>query len=126
MERKRILIVDDSELVLAMGRDALESGGYEVCGATSGIEANSYIFSSRKPDLIILDVMLPMLDGNKKAKLLKEKDFSRSIPILLLSSKGEDELRRLCLDAGAEGYIRKPFTTKDILDKVRDVLAKHG
>jgi len=124
MERKKILIVDDSELVLAMGRDALESAGFSVFGATSGIEANSYIFSANKPDLIILDVMLPMLDGNKKAKLLKEKEFSRNIPILLLSSKSEDELRRLSLEAGADGFIRKPFTVSEMVSKVKEVLAK--
>jgi two-component system, OmpR family, alkaline phosphatase synthesis response regulator PhoP len=124
MDRKKILIVDDSELVLAMGRDALESAGYEVFCATSGIEANSYIFSSNKPDLIILDVMLPMLDGNKKARLLKEKEFSRDIPILLLSSKSEDELRRLSTEAGTDGYIRKPFTQQEMAAKVSDILSK--
>lgn len=123
MTKQRILIVDDSELVLVMARDALEEAGYEVFTATNGIEANSYIFSVNKPDLIILDVMLPMLDGNKKAKLLREKEFSREIPILLLSSKGEDELRRLTVEAGADGYIRKPFTNAEIAGRIRDFLA---
>jgi len=124
MEKGRILIVDDSELVLAMARDALEDSGYTVVTATNGIEANQYIFSKNRPDLIILDVMLPLLDGNKKAKLLREKDFSKEIPILLLSSKPEDELRHLTLDAGADGFIRKPFTPDGIVGKVREVLAK--
>ncbi len=123
MTKHRILIVDDSELVLAMARDALEGAGYEVFTATNGIEANSYIFSMNKPNLIILDVMLPMLDGNKKAKLLREKDFSREIPILLLSSKSEDELQRLTVEAGADGFIRKPFTNESIVASVREFLA---
>ena len=124
MVKQRILIVDDSELVLVMARDALEEVGYEVFTATNGIEANSYIFSVNKPDLIILDVMLPMLDGNKKAKLLREKEFSREIPILLLSSKSEDELRRLTAEAGADGFIRKPFTSAGIVESVREYLEK--
>lgn len=124
MDKQRILIVDDSELVLAMARDALEEGGYEVFTATNGIEANSYIFSKNKPDLIILDVMLPMLDGNKKAKLLREKEFSRHIPILLISSKSEEELTRLTAEAGVDGYIRKPFTSIGIVDRVRDFLTR--
>ena len=124
MAKQKILIVDDSELVLAMARDALEEAGYEVFAATNGIEANSYIFSVNKPDLIILDVMLPMLDGNKKAKLLREKEFSREIPILLLSSKSEDELRRLTAEAGADGFIRKPFTSAGIVASIREYLAK--
>ncbi|HEY6009517.1 MAG TPA: response regulator [Geobacteraceae bacterium] len=122
MAKRRVLIVDDSELVLAMARDALEEAGYEVFTATNGIEANSFIFSPEKPDLIILDVMLPMLDGNKKAKLLKEKDFSRDIPIVLLSSKSEDELQRLVAEAGVNGYIRKPFTNATIIATVRKYL----
>ena len=124
MSKQRILIVDDSELVLVMARDALEEAGYTVFTATNGIEANSYIFSVKKPDLIILDVMLPMLDGNKKAKLLREKEFSREIPILLLSSKSEDELRRLTAEAGADGFIRKPFTSAGIVESVREYLGK--
>jgi DNA-binding response OmpR family regulator len=119
MAKQRVLIVDDSELVLAMARDALEDAGYEVFSATNGIEANSYIFSPDKPDLIILDVMLPMLDGNKKAKLLREKDFSRDIPIVLLSSKSEEELQQLVAEAGVNGYIRKPFTNASIVASVR-------
>jgi DNA-binding response OmpR family regulator len=124
MDKQRILIVDDSELVLAMARDALEDAGYEVLTATNGIEANSYIFSKNKPDLIILDVMLPMLDGNKKAKLLREKEFSKYIPIILISSKSEEELTRLTAEAGVDGFIRKPFTPNGIVSKVRDYLAR--
>ncbi len=124
MEKQKILIVDDSELVLAMARDALEESGYEVFTATNGIEANSYIFSKNRPDLIILDVMLPMLDGNKKAKLLREKEFSKQIPILLISSKSEDELTRLTAEAGVDGFIRKPFTNAGIVASVREFLVK--
>lgn len=124
MVKQKILVVDDSELVLAMATDALEEAGFEVFTATNGIEANSVIFSVNKPDLIILDVMLPMLDGNKKAKLLREKEFSRGIPILLLSSKSEDELRRLTAEACADGYIRKPFTPAGIVARVKEYLAK--
>jgi two-component system, OmpR family, alkaline phosphatase synthesis response regulator PhoP len=122
LDNQKILIVDDSELVLAMAKDALEEARYKVYTATNGIEANSYIFSKDKPDLIILDVMLPMLDGNKKAKLLREKEFCREIPILLISSKSEDELERLTVEAGANGYIRKPFTNSGIVTSVRKFL----
>lgn len=124
MEKQKILIVDDSELVLAMARDALEEAGFEVLTATNGIEANSFIFSKNKPDLIILDVMLPMLDGNKKAKLLREKEFSKQIPILLISSKSEEELTRLTAEAGVDGFIRKPFTSKGIVARVSEFLDK--
>lgn len=122
MAKQKILIVDDSELVLMMARDALEEAGYEVQCAQNGLEANSFIFSSEKPDLIIMDVMLPMLDGNKKVKLLREKEFSKKIPILLLSSKSEEELRRLASESGADGYIRKPFSPEEIVAGVKSFL----
>ncbi|QXE91777.1 response regulator [Geomonas subterranea] len=122
--REKILIIDDSELVLAMAKDALDQAGYQVVTATNGIEANRFIFSKDKPDLIIMDIMMPMLDGNKKAKLLKENEVSRDIPILLLSSKSEGEMRQLVDEAKANGYILKPFTPGQITDAVRAALAR--
>lgn len=121
--QKSILIIDDSELVLAMAKDALEEAGYRVATATNGIEANRFIFSREKPDLIIMDIMMPMLDGNKKAKILKENELSKDIPILLLSSKSDQEMRRLAEESGADGYILKPFTPVEITAKVRRCLA---
>ena len=121
--RKKILIIDDSELVLAMAKDALDAAGYQVVTATNGIEANRYIFSKERPDLIIMDIMMPMLDGNKKAKILKENEVSRDIPILLLSSKSKEEMRQLAEESGADGYILKPFTPVEITNCVRKCLS---
>jgi DNA-binding response OmpR family regulator len=120
---KNILIIDDSELVLAMAKDALEETGFKVQTATNGIEANKYIFSANRPHLIIMDIMMPMLDGNKKAKILKENEMSKNIPILLLSSKSDEEMRRLTAEAGADGYILKPFSPADLTGKVNKCLA---
>lgn len=122
--RKRILVVDDSEIVLEMARDALEEGGFEVVTAVSAKEADKYIFCENKPDVIILDVMLPMLDGDKKAKMLKNNELTQSIPILLLSSKPEAELRRLVQDSGADGFIRKPFAHRQLVEKIEETLIK--
>ena len=90
MGNKTILVVDDSEIVLAMAKDALEEGGLKIITAPNAKAADQYIFGELKPDLIILDVMLPMLDGDKKAKMLKDNPLTREIPILLLSSKPEN------------------------------------
>lgn len=119
---KTILIIDDSEVVLAMAKDALVQAGYLVLTATNGIEANRFIFSKQRPDLIIMDIMMPMLDGNKKAKLLKENEVSKDIPILLLSSKSEAEMRELAAEAGANGYILKPFNAGELTEKVKTAL----
>ncbi|HJV36847.1 response regulator transcription factor [Geomonas sp.] len=119
---KKILIIDDSEVVLAMVKDILEEAGYQVDTATNGIEANRYIFSRNQPELIIMDIMMPMLDGNKKAKILKDNELSRDIPILLLSSKNEHELRALVEEAGADGYILKPFSRLEMVSIVKKCL----
>lgn len=120
--KKKVLVVDDSEIVLAMARDVLEEGGFEVVTALSALEADRYIFAQDKPDLIVLDVMLPMLDGDKKARMLKENKLTRDIPVLLLSSKPEDELRRLVKESGSDGFIRKPFTARLMVTRVEDTL----
>jgi len=123
MSAKKVLIIDDSELVLAMAKDALEEAGFEVFTASNGIEANSYIFSTQnRPDLIIMDIMMPLLDGNKKAKILKQQPHSQDIPIMFISSKPEEELVTLVADAGADGYICKPFSPQGIVNSVRTVL----
>ena len=122
MDKQKILVVDDSEVVLAMARDALEEAGYLVFTASDGVEANDYIFSRNKLDLIIFDIMLPFLDGDKKAKLLREKEVGKQIPILFMSSKSEEELARLSAEAGVNGFIHKPFRNDEIVAAVRKFL----
>ena len=123
MVKQKILIVDDSELTLTLAREALEEEGYEVFTASNGVEANNYIFSRNRLDLIIFDVMLPMLDGDKKAKLLKEKEIYKDVPILLISTKNSEELQKLAAETGVDGFIHKPFTNAGIVARVREVLA---
>jgi two-component system, OmpR family, alkaline phosphatase synthesis response regulator PhoP len=123
LARQKILVVDDSEIVLTMAREALEGAGFQVLSAASTSEADPLISGETRPDLIILDVMLPTLDGDKKAKMLKAAERTRDIPILLISSKPEDELRRRVKESGADGYIRKPFTVQGIVDRVREAIA---
>ncbi len=123
MSAQKILIIDDSELVLVMAKDALQGAGYEVFTAANGIEANSYIFSTtNRPDLIIMDIMMPLLDGNKKAKILKQQTHSQDIPIMFISSKPEEELVTLVAESGADGYICKPFSPQGIVSSVKAVL----
>lgn len=126
MRKKKILVVDDSEIVLEMACQALEGGGFEVVTALSAKEADKYIFGEEKPDLIVLDVMLPVLDGDKKAKLLKENELTKNIPILLLSSKPDDELRSLVKESGADGFIRKPFANRQMVMKIEDTIREKG
>lgn len=120
MTAKKVLIIDDSPLVLAMARDILQTAGYTVYTATNGIDANQYIFSpENRPDLIIIDVMMPLLAGNKKAQLLKQSDMSKNIPILFISTKDEAELKKLVIESGINGYICKPFTDISLVSAVK-------
>jgi len=120
--KKRILLIDDSEVVLAQARDALETSGYEVITAGNGLEANRYLFQKDKPDIVIIDVMIPILNGNRTAKLLKENENTRQIPILLLSSKTEEELHRLTIDSGADGFVQKPVNFQLLVEKIEQTL----
>lgn len=119
MTKKKILVIDDSALVLEMAKDILLNSGYDVYLASNGTEANKYIFSDRQPDLMIIDIMMPMLTGDKKAQLLKNSEISKDIPILFISSKDEESLKRLAAESGVAGYIRKPFTRHDLIEAVR-------
>jgi len=119
MSMKRVVVIDDSKLVLAVAADALEGAGYDVVTTDSGIEANQYIYSSRRPDLILIDVMMPMLNGDRKVRLLKDRDSSRQIPVLLMSTKPGNELEELARTSGADGYIQKPFNDDSLVSQVR-------
>lgn len=114
----KVLVVDDSEIVLEKATEALTSRGYEVSTAVSAASADAYIYGDCRPDIIILDVMMPLLDGDKKARMLKDDILTREIPVLLLSSKNEEELALLTAESGADGYIRKPFTYREMIDKI--------
>ena len=122
---KRVLVVDDSEIVLAMASEALAAKGYEVCTALSAAAADRFIYSDERPDVIIMDVMMPMQDGDKKTLMLKSEASTRDIPVLLLSSKSESELARLAAESGADGYIRKPFTFREFIESIEVISAKN-
>lgn len=126
MAAKRCLIIDDSPLVLAMAGDALTSAGYDVVTADFGMEANKYIYGDPPPDIILIDVMMPMLSGDQKVRLLKQRESSRTIPVLLISSKSDSELQALVASSGADGYLRKPFDATTLVRSVRLALHEQG
>jgi len=123
MLTKRIVVIDDSQLVLAVAKEALENAGYDVLTTDSGIEANQFIYASRRPDLILLDVMMPMLNGDRKVRLLKERESSRNIPVILMSTKSAEELKELAVAAGADGYLQKPFSESSLVKNIEKILA---
>jgi len=103
--------------------DMLEQAGFRVTTAEDSVYSNHLIYNSSPPDLILLDVMLPHMSGDKKARKLKERKNSHDIPVLLISSKDETELVKLVASSGADGFLHKPFTADMLLDTVQAHLA---
>ena len=120
---KHIVIIDDCRVTLAMLTDMLEDAGFRVSTAEDSVYSNHLIYNSSPPDLILLDVMLPHMAGDKKARILKTREKSRHIPVLLISSKEEQELLRMVAKSGANGFLHKPFTADELLSTVQTYLA---
>jgi len=120
---KHIVVIDDCRVTLAILTDMLESAGFRVSTAEDSISSNHLIYNSAPPDMILLDVMMPHMSGDKKAKKLKERQGSSGIPVLLISSKNESELSELVSSSGADGFLRKPFTADKLLDTVHSHIA---
>lgn len=119
---KHIMVIDDCRVTLAMLTDMLEAAGFRVSTAEDSIYSNHLIYNSSPPDLILLDVMLPHMSGDKKARLLKKRDKSRNIPVLLISSKEEVELLHMVAKSGANGFLKKPFTASQLLHTLKNFL----
>lgn len=121
----RILAVDDEPHILKLVSFSLKSGGFDVLEATDGLSAVE-IALREQPDLILLDVMMPALDGYEACRRLKACDATSAIPVLMLSAKTQKAEQAVGIDAGAIGYINKPFTPKDLVAQVRTALGEAG
>ena len=120
--KQHILVIDDDPVLLAMVGDYLKEADFKVSTADCGIYSNNIIYGSTPPDLIILDVIMPLMSGAKKAKLLKQRDKSAHIPIILMSSKEEQELKTIAEDSMVNDYLCKPFTAEQLINKVKKLL----
>jgi len=123
MNSKKILIVDDEADLVETVRFPLEMEGYRVLVSYNGEDA---INQARKenPDLILLDLMLPNLDGYKVCRLLKFDNRYKHIPILMLTAKTQEKDKALGMETGANEYITKPFEMDDLLKRVKRYLNK--
>ncbi|MDX1632972.1 MAG: response regulator transcription factor [Thermoanaerobaculia bacterium] len=117
----RILVVEDDPAILRGLADNLEDEGYEVIRATDGEEALEAILG-REPDLVILDLMLPKRNGYDVCRRAREEGFKE--PILILTARGEEGDRVLGLDLGADDYVTKPFSIRELLARIRALLRR--
>ena len=118
---KKILIADDEPSIVAAVEFLLKRGGYEVRVARSGDEALELIEAS-PPDLVLLDVMMPGRSGYEVCKRLRERPEWKDLKIIMLSAKGRDAEVSRGLSLGADVYITKPFSTRDLMAKIQGLL----
>ncbi|MFH1259819.1 MAG: response regulator [Elusimicrobiota bacterium] len=120
MPVKRILVVEDEVEVVKAIQFILEEANYEVLAANNGLEGLEKA-RKEKPDLIILDLMLPEMDGFEVCRLLKSDDNYRDIPIIMLTALAQQEGRDWGEKAGADYYLAKPFDNQVLLDKIKEL-----
>jgi len=118
---KKILLVDDEPQLLDMVKMRLEANSYEVITAYDGQEAFEKT-KKEKPDLIIMDLMLPKMDGYKVCGLLKKDARFTKIPIIIFTARAQQADIKLGEELGANAYITKPFEPKVLLDKIQELL----
>lgn len=121
-DRKRVLVVDDEPDVLLLCRVNLEFEGYEVIEASDGVEAMERV-RERRPDIILLDVMMPRMDGWQVLAELKNDDVLKDIPVVMLTAKVQDQDQIRGWSSGAAEYITKPFSPLSLSQVLEDVLS---
>ncbi len=121
----RILIVDDEPDLLAVLKIGLESAGYDVLTASDG-EQGLALARQCAPDLMVLDLMLPRMDGYKVCRALKFDERYKQIPIFILSARSGETDRRLALELGADEFHTKPYELSALVERVRARLGQSG
>jgi DNA-binding response OmpR family regulator len=119
---KRIMIVDDEVGALTLIGIMLDRGGFEVIKAQNAAEALSILDNNTLPDLIILDIMMPGMDGIDLCRAIRLRHGAVHIPILILSTRGDADSVMKSMDAGATDYLPKPILHHDLVAKVRSLL----
>jgi two-component system, OmpR family, alkaline phosphatase synthesis response regulator PhoP len=118
---KRILIADDEPNIVTSLEFLMEQAGYETKVATNGQEAID-LATSFRPDLVLLDIMFPAKSGYEVCQRLKSEPSTRGIKVVIVSAKGRDVEVAKAMELGADAYIAKPFSTRELVAKVREML----
>jgi DNA-binding response OmpR family regulator len=122
---RKILIADDEPSIVAAVEFLLQRNGYDVCIARDGDEALQLIETSH-PDLVLLDVMMPQKSGYEVCARMRERADWRDIKIIMLSARGRDAEVSRGLAAGADVYVIKPFSTRELMAKIEELLDQGG
>jgi two-component system phosphate regulon response regulator PhoB len=125
MSKCTVLVVEDEDAIREMLVVILEQANLQVTAVSNAEEAQK-ILADKLPDLILLDWMLPGLSGVEWARRLKKDDSCKELPIILLTARGEEEDKVNGLDSGADDYITKPFSPKELLARIKAVMRRSG
>ncbi len=121
MKKKKILLVDDENDMIFVVKLELEANGYDVLTAANGQDGLD-MARREKPDLIILDLMLPKVDGYKVCRILKFDEKYKSIPIIIFTARSQKSDEAIGKEVGADAFIVKPFESKVLLGKIAELL----
>jgi two-component system phosphate regulon response regulator PhoB len=121
--KPKVLVIEDEAAITMLLRYNLEREGYEVCEAQDGEEA-LIVAAERKPDLVVLDWMLPLLSGIEVCRRLRRLPTVRNTPIIMLTARGEEADKIRGLNSGADDYVTKPFSPSELMARVRAVMRR--
>lgn len=116
---KKILIVDDTTSVRMLLRMILKSTDYELVDATDGVEAFKFCNASSPPDLVLLDIIMPNMDGIECCRLIKAGKKTKHIPVIMVTTKGEAQQMEAAYAAGCDDYLTKPINRIELLAKIK-------
>ena len=120
---ERVLIVDDDPDIIKLVTYNLNHAGFHVTSAENGRKAMDTV-RKQPPDLIILDLMLPDIDGMEVCRTLRQQQSTRKIPIIMLTARGEEIDRVIGFELGADDYVQKPFSTRELVLRVKSILRR--
>ncbi len=123
MTKPTVLIVEDEAPLVTLLRYNLEKEGFQVCDAADGEDALVQI-AERRPDVVLLDWMLPLVSGIEVCRRIRRSPENRALPIIMLTARGEESDRVRGLDSGADDYVVKPFSTSELVARLRAVIRR--
>ncbi len=121
MKPIKILLVDDSDTVIMMSRMILKQTSFEIISASDGCDAVNKAVSE-KPDLILLDIIMPNMDGFEALKIIRETEETSEIPVIMVTTRSEVENREKGFEYGCNDYIVKPFSSTELISKINNLL----
>ena len=125
MSTRKILIIEDDPIILYLYKTQFERAGFEVKVANNG-EAGFYSLHQSPPDAVLLDLMLPKINGYELCRKLKGDAHHQKVPVILFTAMAQQKDKQLGFQCGADAYVCKPFRTRELLDKIKELTPRKG